>query len=251
MLKKRLIFILFFQDGFFHLSRNFNLQRVGNASWLVDKFKFNSIGDYIDELIILDVSRGRENKENISLLRDAVEQVMKGIFVPLSLGGGITSLSNAKDFFEMGADKIILNSSMQLNPGLVCELVNKYGAQAVVGSIDYKKDGDECFSYINNGQTKSINLYDAISNSERLGVGEIMINSIDRDGTGMGFEFSIIDKFPEVDMPIIISGGAGKPVHFLDAFKKSNISAVGTGNLLILLVMALKSQGYLLAKILI
>ena len=230
MLKKRLIFILFFQDGFFHLSRNFNLQRVGNASWL--QTSLNSIQLAIILMSLLSsMFLGVENKENISLLRDAVEQVMKGIFVPLSLGGGITSLSNAKDFFEMGADKIILNSSMQLNPGLVCELVNKYGAQAVVGSIDYKKDGDECFSYINNGQTKSINLYDAISNSERLGVGEIMINSIDRDGTGMGFEFSIIDKFPEVDMPIIISGGAGKPVHFLDAFKKSNISAVGTGNL--------------------
>lgn len=230
MLKKRLIFILFFQDGYFHLSRNFTLQKVGDASWLIDKFKFKSIGDYIDELVILDVSRNRNN-ENLSVIKDSVEKVMRGTFVPLSIGGGILNINDAASLFSIGADKIILNTTLIENSNFVRDLISIYGSQAVVGSIDYRRVEDDYFSFINNGSQKSILLNEAILNAQKLGVGEIIINSIDKDGTGMGFDNSIIDSFPELEIPIIISGGAGKPDHFLDALKNSNISAVGTGNL--------------------
>ena len=230
MLKKRLIFILFFQDGYFHLSRNFTLQKVGDASWLIDKFKFKSIGDYIDELVILDVSRNRNN-DNLSLINESVEKVMRGTFVPLSIGGGILNINDAASLFNIGADKIILNTTLIENSNFVRDLITTYGSQAVVGSIDYKRVGDDYFSFIKNGSQKSLLLNEAILNAENLGVGEIIINSIDKDGTGMGFDNSIIDSFPELQIPIIISGGAGKPDHFIEALNKSNISAVGTGNL--------------------
>ena len=230
MLKKRIIFILFFQDGYFHLSRNFTLQKVGDAEWLIDKFKFKSIGDFIDELVILDVSRNRKN-EDIDIIKDSVEKVMEGTFVPLSIGGGILNINDAASLFNIGADKIILNTTLIENPNFVKDAISTYGSQAVVGSIDYRRVGDDYFSFTNNGTEQSLLLNEAIRNAEKLGVGEIIINSIDKDGTGMGFDNNIIDNFPELQIPIIISGGAGKPDHFLEALNKKNISAVGTGNL--------------------
>lgn len=231
MLKKRLIFILFFQDGFFHLSRNFTLQKVGDSNWLIDKFKFLSIGDYIDELVVIDVSRDRENIKNLEILSNSVKTIMKGIFVPLTIGGGIYDISSARKCFEIGADKILLNTSIINDPDFVKDCILKFGSQAVVGSIDVRKKNDIFETYINNGEIFSNNLFDHLRKIEKLKLGEVLVNNIDRDGTGTGFDTDLCSIIPEMSMPIIISGGAGKPDHFSEALLLKNISAVGTGNL--------------------
>ena len=231
MLKKRLIFILFFQDGIFHLSRNFTLQKVGDSNWLIDRFKFLSIGDYIDELFIIDVSRDRENTANLEILESSIKIIMKGIFVPLTIGGGIYNISAAKKCFEIGADKILLNTSIINNPSFVKECVEKFGSQAIVGSVDVKKNNNTFQTYIRNGKESSCSLSDHLKLIAELKLGEVLINNIDRDGTGTGFDLNLCSVVPEMPMPIIISGGAGKPDHFSEALLLDNISAVGTGNL--------------------
>ena len=155
---------------------------------------------------------------------------MEGTFVPLSIGGGILNINDAASLFNIGADKIILNTTLIENPNFVKDAISTYGSQAVVGSIDYRRVGDDYFSFTNNGTEQSLLLNEAIRNAEKLGVGEIIINSIDKDGTGWGL-IIILLIISELQIPIIISGGAGKPDHFLEALNKKNISAVGTGNL--------------------
>ena len=231
MLKKRLIFILFFEDGIFHLSRNFTLQKVGDSNWLIEKFKFLSIGDYIDELVVIDVSRNRKNINNLNILESSLKTVMKGIFVPLTIGGGINNLKAARKCFEMGADKILLNSSIVNDQDFVKECVKKFGSQAIVGSIDVRKKDDTYQTYIENGTKLYGSLTSHLQLTEDLELGEILINNIDRDGTGVGFDLNLCTFIPDMSMPIIISGGAGKPEHFSETLLLDSISAVGTGNL--------------------
>lgn len=230
MLKKRLIFILFYKEGVFCLSRNFRLQEVGDVRWLIDKFNFSQIGNFIDELVILDVSRNRY-KNNSDIFTHAVKQIMTNIFVPLSLGGGVTNHDKVQNYFDSGADKIVINSVISKNINFISSCIEKYGAQAVVGSIDFKRQQEEVFTYCDNGENRYLNLDEHLKLLQRLGVGEIMINDIDRDGTGIGFDPRILNSLPELSMPLIICGGAGKPEHFVEALKYKEISAVGTGNL--------------------
>lgn len=127
------------------------------------------------------------------------------------LKGGIYSLDDAK-YFENGADKLVINTSLSKNPELVKELIKIYGSQSIVASIDYQIINGEKRVFINNGQESlEILLDDYIKNIENLGVGEIYLNSIEKDGTGFGYDFETIDIVSEeIKIPIIIAGGAGK-----------------------------------------
>src|SRR5262245_37115888 len=111
MLKKRLIFILYFDSGVFFLSRNFRLQRVGDVRWLVDRFRFKNIGRFIDEIVILDVSRNANaDRCGGRVFNEALTYLMRETFVPLTIGGGIRSIEDASRCFGLGADKILFNS---------------------------------------------------------------------------------------------------------------------------------------------
>ena len=231
MLKKRVIFTLFYQDGFFHLSRNFRLQRVGDADFLLQKFRFLSIGNYIDELIILDVSRDRD-ANNVSVqLEEDIQKLMKNIFVPLTLGGGIRDIGQAVKYFQIGADKISLNWAIAESPSLVADIVAAFGSQAVMASVDVKKEEERYNAFINNGKSSVGSLHDYLKIIEDLKMGEVLINSIERDGTGTGLDLPMLEGLPPVQIPIIACGGAGKPIHFIEALRLPNISAVATGNL--------------------
>lgn len=230
MLKKRIIFVLFYHNGYFHLSRNFRLQKVGNCDWLLDKFRFSSIGDYIDELVILDVSRDLSDHDS-KTFRDSISTLMKKIFVPLTIGGGIRRLSDAHNYFQVGADKVSMNWAISEKPELISEVANKYGSQAVTVSLDARSDKDGYSAFINNGRDKIGPVRDFIELSEINGAGEILITSIDQDGTGAGLDLKLLASLPKVSVPIIACGGAGKPEHFLEVLSMSNISGVATGNL--------------------
>jgi cyclase len=231
MLKKRIIFTLYFNEGNFYLSRNFRLQRVGDVKWLIDKFHFNKIGDFVDEIIFLNVGNEVKDSDIALKFKPTIDVLMKSIFVPLTIGGGIRTIEQANAYFKIGADKILLNTAILSDQDFVISCIERFGAQAIVAAVDYFDSEGGYFSRIENGTKKGLALIDHLEIIRKIGPGELMLNSIDRDGTGAGLDQKSTILFPRITNPIILAGGAGKPEHFGWAMKSANISAVATGNL--------------------
>ena len=230
MKKKRIIFKLVFSDGFFCVSRNFKLQKEGNVQWLFDKLKFANISKYIDELVIVNASPSNFQNPISSEFRSSIIELMEKTFVPLTVGGGLSSISQVQECFKIGADKIILNSAIKDNKKLFKDCVIKFGSQAVIMGIDFKKSGTKFYSYINNGKNKFLEIEKHLNIAKKLKCGEIFLGSIDRDGTGFGFEKNVIEVF-KLNIPLVLSGGAGKPNHFEDIIFDKKLSGLMTGNL--------------------
>jgi len=230
MLKKRLIFTLLYNSGNFMLSRNFRLQKVGDFSWLNKHYNFEKIAFSIDELIILDVTREGRNINDFS---KAIKEVIKNVFVPVAVGGGIRTLDDAKLLLDSGADKIVLNSSLSNDKELIKTLVKSYGSQFIVGAVDYLIENNIKNVYIENGTLKiEQNLEKYLEDVEQLSIGEIYLNSIQKDGTGQGFDISLIsDLLDQIKIPVIIAGGAGNHLHLIDGLKREDVDAVATANL--------------------
>ncbi|MAQ88920.1 MAG: imidazole glycerol phosphate synthase cyclase subunit [Rhodopirellula sp.] len=246
MHKKRLIFTLLFKDNSFYLSRNFRLQKIGNINWLSKNYNFSTIGSSIDELIILNVGVEQDLEEFI----DAVNEISKHCFAPIALGGGIRSLKDAEYLFSNGADKIVINSILETDQRLVSDIISKYGSQSVIASIDYKvNDKKSEVPFIFNGK-RAVDylLKDYMHKIISMNVGEIYLNSIDRDGTGNGYDFDTVENLiTDVEIPVILAGGAGNPNHLLEGLSKANIDAASTANLLNFVGDGLpKARNYLL-----
>lgn len=230
MLRKRIIFTLIYSNGNFMQSRNFRLQKVGNLHWLEKNYKFQSIAFALDELIVLNANRFEKNIADFAL---TISKLVNNVFIPIAAGGGIKSLEDAELLFKNGADKIVLNSLLIENPLIVRELIQKYGSQSIVASIDCKKNEDKYEIFINNGTKKvNIELLDYIKYLEDLNIGEIYLNSIDKDGTGFGYDVKLIEQInKKTTLPLIIAGGAGNEMHLKQGLTIKNISAVATANL--------------------
>ena len=230
MIKKRLIFTLLFQKDSFFLSRNFRLQKIGNFDWLKKNYDFSLIADSVDEIILLNVSR---NENEINNFCEIIKTFTKECFIPISAGGKISNLDIAKKYIQSGADKLVINSNL-FNKNLLKKIANTFGEQCIVGSLDYINVNGKFVFYIKNGSTKlnlkNQNIFDNLTN---LPIGEVILNSIDMDGTSNGFDFSILKKIPKnFQKPIIYAGGAGNYKHLVEAFKKKEIDSISTANLL-------------------
>lgn len=231
MLKKRVIFTLLYDSGSFVLSRNFTLQKVGDESWLRKNYNFKRVAHFIDELIILDVSR---QNRNIDLFCDAIRSVAEYCFVPISAGGGIKNISNAKSLLQAGADKIVVNSALFHDQSFVTELVREYGSQCIVASFDINRTlGDNFEMYTRNGSClQRGSSSELISQIVNLGVGEFYVNSINQDGTGQGFDLEMVRHlFGKSPVPVIIAGGAGHSKHLVEGLREAFVDAVATANL--------------------
>jgi cyclase len=230
MLRKRIIFSLIYSDGFFNQSRNFRLQRVGNEMWLENNYKFSKIANSLDELILIDASKSNKNIQKFS---NTLSKIVENVFIPICAGGGIRGISDAALLFNSGADKIIINTIIYQNPDLVKELIKLYGSQSIVASIDYKKNGNINEVYINNGNLKiDYTLEEYLDYVNLFEVGEIYLNSIDKDGTGFGYDFDVIKQISKrINKPLIIVGGAGNENHLIEGLKLPDVSAVATANL--------------------
>lgn len=230
MLKKRLIFTLLYRDGKFHLSRNFNLQAVGDLEWLKKNYDFENVMLYIDELVVLNVDRAGAISDHFL---KSVRNLVKQFFIPIACGGGIKSISDAYNLLDAGADKIVVNSLMIEDRSVVDKMVEVFGSQFVVGSIDYKTVESQAVLFSRCGQNNTkIPLEDGIVIYENANVGELYLNSIQKDGTGQGFDFQTIKNISEkVRIPLIVAGGAGKPEHFENVFKIPHVDAAATANL--------------------
>ena len=250
MLKKRLIFVLYYNAGAFYLSRNFRLQRVGDVRWLVDKFRFKSIGKFVDEIVILDVTR---EPHSVGCKDDqfgnALAYLMRETFVPLTIGGALRSLNDVRKCFHLGADKVLFNTPVLTQAYLVQECVDIFGAQAVVAAIDVSREGENYVSRVDKAQAPGLPLIDHLQHAVKLGIGEVMVNSIDLDGTGMGFDMELVKQCSDLPVPLIVSGGAGKPEHFADVLALPGVDAAATGNLFNFIGKGFESvSNYLLAK---
>lgn len=244
-----MIFTLLYNDNNFMMSRNFNLQNVGNIDWLKKNYNFTETAKYIDELIILNTSR---NKYNFNNFCENVKAISKECFVPIAVGGQIKNIEMIKKLMLSGADKIVMNSAFNDDENLIKEIVNIYGSQCLIASVDYKLMNNNISEvYINNCKTKiKSNLILYLKKIYKYGAGEIYLNSINRDGTGQGYDLGVLNQIDyKINIPIILAGGAGNSKHFYDAIKLDKIHAVATANLFNFVGNGLqKSREFLISK---
>lgn len=212
------------------LSRNFRLQSVGDLKWLKDHYDFNAIAFSIDEMIVLNVERGE--KDIASFSRNLLE-LTRNCFIPIAAGGGIDSLNVAYELFKSGADKLVVNSILFKKPELVEELVKTFGGQSIVASLDYKAVGNGNQVYIENGQVNTgVGLDEAVKRVIDFGVGEIYVTSMERDGTGQGYDLKTLKKISEQSpISIIASGGVGRFDQLVAGIEEAQVQAVSTANL--------------------
>lgn len=221
------------------------LQLVENSLVKTIKFnRYNYIGDYIntvrifnelevDELCFLDIRASKENRKvNLEILANIADEC----FMPLSYGGGIKDFDTAAEILSIGFEKVILNTSAANNTNLITQISTHFGSQAVVGSIDVKRNTWGKYQVFINSATEKLNkpVLDWAKELEQLGAGEILLTSIDRDGTWSGFDIEITRKVAdEVGIPVIANGGAGNLGHIADVVKKGGASAVALGSMVV------------------
>jgi cyclase len=221
MLAKRLVACLDVRDGCVVKGVNFEgLRGAGDPAALARRY--NAEG--IDELVILDVTATTERRQ---ALRDTIEAVARELFIPLTVGGGIRSEADAAAALDAGADKVSLNTAALERPELLSILARRYGSQAVIVAIDAKRDGGIFAVYSRSGQTPAGR--DAVTwarEAQERGAGEVLLTSIDRDGTRAGFDCALTSSVAgAVSIPVIASGGAGTFDHFVEVFTTGRADA--------------------------
>jgi cyclase len=185
-----------------------------------------------DEIIIVDILASQENRMiNPSIINDMINKCR----LPIAAGGGIKSIGDAQKCFDNGADKIVINTHASNNQNLIKKMANEFGSQSIIVSIDVRKEGDNYIPYVLSGSEKVDktlkDLVDEIISNEP---GEILLTSIDREGTLSGFDLALYSQFSDINIPFIASGGAGSYDHIVDLFKKTTCDAAGLGKMLFL-----------------
>ena len=221
MLSKRIIACLDVRDGQVVKGINFEgLRGAGDPAELARRYN----GEGIDELVILDITATLERRR---ALADTIRAVARELFIPLAVGGGIRTEDDAAAAVDAGADKVSLNTAALKSPELITTLANRYGSQAVLVAIDAKKEDNRFAVYVRSGQ--SLTDRDAVEwarEAESRGAGEILLTSIDRDGTKIGFHCELTAAVSNgVSIPVIASGGAGGLDDFVDVFTKGKADA--------------------------
>ena len=221
MLSKRIIACLDVRDGSVVKGVQFEgLARAGDPVALAQRYNLEGI----DELVLLDVTATLESRR---ALLDTIRAVAAELYIPLAVGGGIRSEADAAAVMDAGADKISLNTAALTSPELVTRLARRYGSQAIVVAIDAKRAGGGYAVYARSGTASSGR--DAVEwarEAESRGAGEILVTSIDRDGTRAGFDCELTAAVSSaVQIPVIASGGAGSFAHFEDVFTRGRADA--------------------------
>lgn len=217
MLKKRIIPCLDIKDGTTVKGINFEgLRNAGNPIELAKKYKTESA----DELVFLDITATIEDRKTFVEL---VEKIAKELSIPFTVGGGISTIEDVRKLLEAGADKISINSSAVKNPQLISNLAKEFGSQCIVVAIDTKFIDGSDWVHIKGGREKTdLKTLDWAKKVEKFGAGEILLTSMDRDGTKSGFDLRITKLISEnLNIPVIASGGAGNIKDFEDVFNKT------------------------------
>lgn len=219
---------MLWRDGLIVQSVNFqHTNFVGDAFTAVDFFNTWAI----DEIVILDVSRDAKKRD---LYYKIIEEISRRCFVPLSVGGKISSLDQIREFLRLGADKVVINTEAVKNPAFVTKAAKMFGNQCIVVSMDVKGKSKEDYKvYIENGSLATDwSPYEWAKKAETLGAGEIFLTSIDRDGLRQGYDLELIKGVADVvQIPVIASGGVGSWQHMADGIEKGGADAVSAANI--------------------
>lgn len=222
MLTKRIIPCLDIKDGRTVKGTNFvDLRDAGDPVELGALYAQQGA----DELVFLDITATNERRKTLSEL---VSRIAHHINIPFTVGGGISSVEDVQVLLQNGADKISVNTAAFKNPGLVNELAKEFGSQCVVLAIDTRKEEDgEWYVYLNGGRVKTdTTCFDWARQAVDLGAGEILLTSMNHDGTKQGFALDITGKLAaELPVPVIASGGGGTAQHFVDVFEQAKADA--------------------------
>jgi cyclase len=180
-----------------------------------------------DELVFLDITASSDNRKTmIDVVRETADQ----IFIPLTVGGGVRSIEDMRALLSAGADKVAMNTSALVNPELISQGADKFGTQCIVVAVDARQvDGEDRWEvYTHGGRTPTgRDAVDWAVEAERLGAGEILLTSMNRDGTGLGYDLPLLEAISgAVNIPVIASGGAGSYEHFLEALQPGRADAV-------------------------
>ncbi|QSW37912.1 imidazole glycerol phosphate synthase subunit HisF [Candidatus Vidania fulgoroideae] len=195
-----------------------NMKLIGDARSIAYKYYL----DYADELVILNI-----NKSSISSLINLLRDISRMVFIPITFGGNIRTYKDIELLLNNGADRVCLNSTLYYNNDILSYISNRYGKQCIVGSIDVSNNSGLWYVYFDGGKKKTnIQLSDWISLNESRGIGEILLTSIDRDGTGHGYDINLINYASKIsNVPIIASGGVGGLKDIESLFKNTNVKA--------------------------
>lgn len=225
MLKCRVIPIMTFNGLALVKTKKFakNARMVGNAIQAAKVFNARNV----DELVFLDIyASDQKRKINLQMVRS----IIKECFMPVAIGGGISTIEDIHDLLSVGADKVVIKSKIIENPEFINEAAKIFGNQCITLAIDAIKKGDAYYLY--NRLNKAIPLIEFLSNISSFNFGEIILTSVDNDGMMNGFDIELVQLVEKlVDVPIVVSGGAGEPAHFKELFSKTNIEAVGAASI--------------------
>lgn len=221
MIAKRIIPCLDVRDGKVVKGINFvGIKEVGDPVELARKY--NKQG--ADEICFLDITATHEGRKTFA---DVVARTAKEVFVPLTVGGGISSVEDFRRLLKSGADKVAVNSAAVKTPELISEAATLFGSQCVVSAIDAKMVGESWHVVVHGGRIDTgIDLLEWVDKVQRLGAGEILLTSMDTDGTKKGFDLNMLNAVcNRVKIPVIASGGAGSLADFAEVFTKTKASA--------------------------
>ena len=222
MLKNRIIPCLDVMNG--RVVKGINFIDLIDAGDPVEQAKIYSDGG-ADEICFLDITASNENRDTIY---HVVKETSKKCFVPLTVGGGVRSIEDINKLLNCGADKVSINTAAVQDSNVVLESSKKFGSQCIVVAIDAKKNGDKWEVYTHGGRNNSG--LDALEFSKKMedsGAGELLVTSMDRDGTQIGYDIDLMKKISSmVNIPLIASGGVGNLDHLAEGIKEGNASAV-------------------------
>lgn len=222
MLAKRIIPCLDVKDG--RVVKGVNFVNIRDAGDPVELAKFYSDAG-ADEIVFLDITATHEERKTVA---DVVRRTAEQVFVPLTVGGGIRTLEDFQLLLRSGADKISVNSAAVKDPSLISRAAERFGSQCVVLAADAKKCEDGHYEIVVAGgrQFTGIDLLDWVVQAEKLGAGEILLTSMDADGTKRGFDLPMLKLVTQaVRIPVIASGGCGSLEHFAEVFEKTDADA--------------------------
>ena len=222
MLKNRIIPCLDVKNG--RVVKGINFVDLQDAGDPVEQAKIYSDGG-ADEICFLDITASNENRDTIY---HVVKETSKKCFVPLTVGGGVRNIEDINKLLNCGADKVSINTAAVKDSNVVLESSKKFGSQCIVVAIDAKKNGDKWEVYTHGGRNNSG--LDALEFSKKMedsGAGELLVTSMDRDGTQIGYDIDLMKKISSmVNIPLIASGGVGNLDHLAEGIKEGNASAV-------------------------
>ena len=222
MVKKRIIPCLDVKDG--RVVKGINFLNLIDAGDPVEQAKHYS-NNGADEICFLDISASLENRDTMV---NVVEKTANEVFIPLTVGGGISSIENIQALLKAGADKVSINSAAIKKPSIIKEASEYFGNQCIVVAVDAKKHNNDWFVY-SHGGTKKTDLLalNWIEKVQNFGAGEILLTSMDKDGTKSGFDNELLSKVSEfLKIPLIASGGVGSLDHFYDGVVKGKADAL-------------------------